>query len=52
MKTFTEYFGVKTEQLDIYNDVGRVLFTSYTEKVANGAGAKGLAQRCAAAHIG
>ena len=33
LRTFTEYFGNGTEQLDIYSDEGRVAFTSYTEKV-------------------
>lgn len=39
LRTFIEYFGTGTEQLDIYSDEGRVAFTSYTEKVM---GDKGL----------
>ena len=38
LKSFGEYFGPKTEQLDIYYEGGRVTFTSYTEKIANGNG--------------
>lgn len=35
LKEFVEYFGPKTEQLDVYLDSGRVTFTSFTEKVQN-----------------
>ena len=38
LKTFSEYFGAKTEQLDMYHDGGRATFTSYTEKIMNGKG--------------
>ena len=38
LKTFVEYFGVGTEQLDFWVENGRVTFTSYTEKVMNGRG--------------
>ena len=38
LKTFTEYFGPKTECLEMHNEGGRALFTSYTEKIANGDG--------------
>lgn len=38
LRTFTEYFGAGTEQLDICLDEGRVAFTSYTEKVASDKG--------------
>ncbi|KAI9845388.1 MAG: hypothetical protein M1838_001743 [Thelocarpon superellum] len=36
LKEFTEHFGPKTEQLDIYSENGRVTFTSYTEKIMDG----------------
>ncbi|KAF2191034.1 hypothetical protein K469DRAFT_558355 [Zopfia rhizophila CBS 207.26] len=37
MKEYIEYFGTKTEMLDIYaGDDGRAVFKSYTEKVSNG----------------
>ncbi|MCJ1477007.1 hypothetical protein MMC13_005678 [Lambiella insularis] len=36
LKSFVEYFGAKTEQLDMYYESGRVTFTSYTEKITNG----------------
>ncbi|KAL8868668.1 MAG: hypothetical protein Q9174_004840 [Haloplaca sp. 1 TL-2023] len=36
LRSFLEYFGATTEQLDIYVEDGRVAFTSYTEKVTNG----------------
>ena len=38
LRTFTEYFGTGTEQLDIYSDEGRVTFSSYTEKVISDKG--------------
>ena len=38
LKSFSEYFGPKTEQLDIYSEGGRVTLTSYTEKITNGNG--------------
>ena len=38
LRSFTEYFGAGTEQLDIYVEEGRVAFTSYTEKVMNDKG--------------
>ena len=38
LKTFTEYFGPKTEQLDMYHEGGRATFTSYTEKIMDGKG--------------
>jgi cell cycle checkpoint control protein RAD9A len=38
LKEFIEYFGPKTEQLDIYAEDGRVVFTSFTEKITNGKG--------------
>ncbi|MCJ1254509.1 hypothetical protein MMC24_002324 [Lignoscripta atroalba] len=36
LKTFSEYFGTKTEQLDVYCEGGRATFTSYTEKIMDG----------------
>lgn len=38
LKEAIEYFGPKTEQLDIYADDGRVTYTSFTEKISNGKG--------------
>ena len=38
LKSYSEYFGVKTEQLDLYHEGGRVTFTSYTEKIMDGNG--------------
>ena len=38
LKSFSEYFGVKTEQLDLHYEGGRVTFTSYTEKIMDGNG--------------
>ncbi len=38
LKEFIEYFGPKTEQLDMYSENGRVTFTSFTEKVMDGKG--------------
>ncbi|KAK0508589.1 hypothetical protein JMJ35_008865 [Cladonia borealis] len=36
LRSFIEYFGANTEQLDISSENGRANFTSYTEKVTNG----------------
>ncbi|KAH7139020.1 Rad9-domain-containing protein [Dendryphion nanum] len=37
IKEYIEYFGTKTEMLDIYSgDDGRAVFKSYTEKITNG----------------
>ena len=38
LKEYIEYFGPKTEQLDIYAEDSRAIFTSYTEKIMNGKG--------------
>lgn len=38
LRSFIEYFGNNTEQLDISSEGGRATFTSYTEKVVNGKG--------------
>ena len=40
LKAFSEYFGAKTEQLDMYAEGGRATFTSYTEKIMYGKGAQ------------
>ncbi|KAL9625758.1 MAG: hypothetical protein Q9160_000078 [Pyrenula sp. 1 TL-2023] len=36
IKDIVEYFGPKTEQLDWYYDQGKVIFTSYTDKISDG----------------
>jgi cell cycle checkpoint control protein RAD9A len=37
VKEYTEYFGTKTEMLDIFaGEDGRCVFKSYTEKISNG----------------
>jgi cell cycle checkpoint control protein RAD9A len=37
VKEYIEYFGTKTEMLDIYaGEDGRCVFKSYTEKISNG----------------
>ena len=38
LRDIVEYFGPKTEQLDWYFEKGKVIFTSYTEKVQHGRG--------------
>ena len=38
LKEFIEHFGPRTEQLDIYQENGRAIFTSYTEKIVDGKG--------------
>ena len=38
LRSFIEYFGTNTEQLDISSEGGRATFTSYTEKAVNGKG--------------
>ena len=42
LRSFVEYFGANTEQLDISSENGRATFTSYTEKVMNGRGLDSL----------
>lgn len=37
LKSWAEHFGT-TEQLDMYSENGRVVFTSYTEKIMDGKG--------------
>lgn len=38
LREMIEYFGPKTEQLDVYAEDDRVTYTSYTEKVSNDKG--------------
>ena len=38
LRSFVEYFGAGTEQLDVSSEGGRATFTSYTEKVMHGRG--------------
>lgn len=38
LRSFVEYFGTATEQLDMYSENGRAQFTSYTEKIMDGKG--------------
>ncbi|MCJ1464171.1 hypothetical protein MMC07_002784 [Pseudocyphellaria aurata] len=36
LRSFIEYFGAATEQLDMYTENGRAQFTSYTERIMDG----------------
>lgn len=38
LRSFAEYFGANTEQLDISSEGERTTITSYTEKIMNGRG--------------
>jgi cell cycle checkpoint control protein RAD9A len=38
LRSFIDYFGPTTEQLDLYSENGRATLTSYTEKIMNGRG--------------
>ena len=38
LRSFIEYFGSTTEQLDLYSENGRVTLTSYTERIMSGRG--------------
>ena len=38
LREFSEHFGPKTEQLDVYSENGRATFTCYTEKILDGKG--------------
>ena len=38
LRSFAEYFGANTEQLDISSEGGRATFMSYTERIMNGRG--------------
>ena len=44
LRSFLEYFGVNTEQLDISSENGRTTFMSYTEKITSGRGTCSLPQ--------
>jgi len=44
MKEYIEFFGTKTEQLDMLNGgQGKAIFTSFTEKIVDG---KGINHEC------
>jgi cell cycle checkpoint control protein RAD9A len=36
LREYVEYFAPKAEQLDLYADNGKAVFTSFTEKVDDG----------------
>ena len=38
LREFIDFFGPRTEQLDMYSENGRATFTSYTEKIMDGKG--------------
>ena len=38
LRQYAEYFGPRTEQLDIFYDQDQITMTSYTEKVVHGKG--------------
>ena len=38
LREYVEYFGPKTEQLDLLAAEGKAIFTSFTEKIQNGKG--------------
>jgi cell cycle checkpoint control protein RAD9A len=38
LREFIEYFGPKTEQLDVYSENGKATFLTYTEKITDGKG--------------
>lgn len=38
MREYIEYFGPKTEQLDLVAQDGKAIFTSFTEKIQDGKG--------------
>ena len=38
LREYIEYFGPKTEQLDLLAQEGKAIFTSFTEKVSDGKG--------------
>ena len=38
LREYIEYFGTRTEQLDMFAEDGRFTLTSYTEKLTNGRG--------------
>jgi len=40
LREYIEYFGVKTEQLDLLVKDEKAIFTSFTEKIMDGKGVK------------
>ena len=36
LRALSEHFGPRTEHVDFFHDAGRLLITSYTEKIARG----------------
>ena len=40
LREFIEYFGPKTEQLDVYSENGKATFLTYTEKITDGKGSE------------
>ena len=38
LREYVEFFGPKTEQLDILASEGKAIFTSFTEKIQDGKG--------------
>lgn len=42
LREYIEYFGPKTEQLDILAQEGKAIFTSFTEKISDGKGTLSL----------
>lgn len=40
LKQITEHFSLSAEQLDMYSDSGKAVFTSFTAKVMDGKGAR------------
>lgn len=39
MREYIEYFGPRTEQLDLVAQDGKMVFVSFTEKISDGKGA-------------
>lgn len=40
LREYIEYFGPKTEQLDLLAQDGKAIFTSFTEKIQDGKGGR------------
>lgn len=38
LRQFSEYFGARTENLDLFYDGTNMIFTSYTERIVHGTG--------------
>ena len=38
LREYNDFFGPRTEQLDLYSEDGRITFTSFTGKVVDGKG--------------